>query len=292
MPRTSAIGTLLHLSLAVFISAAPTLLKAQVQGPLTFKTVSVGAVHTEATGVDNAGDIVGFYVDSRGVDHGFIDIAGKIMAINVPGSVATRVYGISEDYNKIVGWYTDSSGRQHGFKFTGTFTTVDVPGATWTHAFSITNVGSIVGAYADSDGVVHSFFDLNGNGDFSTLEFKGSDRVEVYGINGVGYMVGIYDNSAGVEQGVFGFRALTITISFPGAVVTSADGISDNVEIVGHYGAKADGPFHGYTLYNGEFHSVNFPGVEDTRCNGLNLNGEIVGRYTDAKGIIHGFSAQ
>ena len=64
---------------------------------LTFKTVSVpSAVQTEATGVDNAGDIVGFYVDSRGVDHGFIDTAGKITTINVPDSVATHVYGISE----------------------------------------------------------------------------------------------------------------------------------------------------------------------------------------------------
>lgn len=294
MSRRNAITTLLCLSLTVAVSAGAGALQAQAQATLTFTRISVaGAVETDANAIDNAGNIVGYYVDSKGVDHGFIDAAGKITTLNVPDSIGTRAYGISEDYGIIVGWYTDASGIQHGFEYTGTFTTIDVPGATWTRAYSVNTSGSIVGSYADSDGVVHGFLDRNGHGDFTTLDFDGSDFVEVHSINGLGYMVGNYDDASGIEHGVFGADgALVSAINFPRATVTSADGISDGLEIVGYFGASASGPFHGYTQSASEFHTVKFPGAIDTRCMGVNTQGDIVGRYTNSKGVVHGFVAK
>jgi hypothetical protein len=39
----------------------------------------------------------------------------------------------------------------------GTFTTIDVPDATFTRAFGINAVGDIVGFYEDSSGTGHGF---------------------------------------------------------------------------------------------------------------------------------------
>jgi hypothetical protein len=100
------------------------------------------------------------------------------------------------------------------------------------------------------------------------------------------------DTSSG-EHGVRGASgALGSAINVPGARITSADGVNDAINIVGHYGASAAGPFHGYFLSGGKFQRIDFPGGTETRCNGVGDDLEIVGRYTDARGVIHGFVAK
>jgi hypothetical protein len=39
----------------------------------------------------------------------------------------------------------------------GAYTTIDVPGAEWTHIYSINARGQIVRAYGDAEGVQHGF---------------------------------------------------------------------------------------------------------------------------------------
>jgi hypothetical protein len=280
------------LSVAVSL-AAP---KAQSQTHLTFTTVDVrGATHSEANGVSLAGEIVGFYVDSKLVEHGFKDVNRKITTINFPGSTGTRAYGIDLNAEFIVGSYTDSNFTPHGFQLnsSGKFTTVDVPGAAWTRAMSVNTAGSIVGTYADSAGVVHGFLDKNGKGSFTTLDFPGAVLTEIHGIVNLRYMAGIFVDSSGIEHGVQGASgALVSAITVPGAGITSADGVNDAINIVGHFGAGAAGPFHGYLFMRAQFQTIDFPGATDTRCNGINDVIEIVGRYTDVKGVVHGFLAK
>jgi probable HAF family extracellular repeat protein len=74
-----------------------------------------GASLTDASGIDNAGDTVGFYVDSAGSTHGFVDQGGgNFTRIDVPGALSTRVFGINNS-SRIVGIYTDAIGT-HGFE--------------------------------------------------------------------------------------------------------------------------------------------------------------------------------
>jgi hypothetical protein len=270
--------------------------KAQSQRLLTFTTVDVrGATHTEANGVNLAGEIVGFYVDSKRVEHGFKDVAGKITTINFPGSTGTRAYGIDTNAIFIVGSYTDSTFTPHGFQLdaSGKFTTVDVPGAAWTRVLSVNSADTIVGAYADTAGVVHGFLDKNGKGRFTTLDFAGAVLTEIHSIVNLRYMAGIFVDSSGVEHGVQGASGtLGSAITVPGAGLTSAEGVNDAINIVGHFGASAAEPFHGYLFMGGQFQTIDFPGATDTRCNGISDAIEIVGRYTDVKGVVHGFLAK
>ncbi len=116
----------------------------------TFSTIDVpGAQETEAHGINDAGQIVGDFVDNAGL-HGFLYDRGTFTTIDVPGAQSTQAFGIN-DSGHIVGVFdTPPVGHQRlGFLYDGgTFTTIDVPGATsFTVAFGINNAGRIVGVF-------------------------------------------------------------------------------------------------------------------------------------------------
>jgi hypothetical protein len=55
-----------------------------------------GATYTDARGVNDQGDIGGFYTDSGGATHGFVrSKKGVFASIDYPGAVSTTVYGIN-----------------------------------------------------------------------------------------------------------------------------------------------------------------------------------------------------
>ena len=92
---------------------------------LTFKFTTIqlkGAQDTRVFGTNNAGVMVGAYVDSGGVDHGFMLKAGKVTTIDDPKGTNTNCLGINTA-GDVVGWYVASSGAaqgflRHGLKFT------------------------------------------------------------------------------------------------------------------------------------------------------------------------------
>jgi probable HAF family extracellular repeat protein len=113
------------------------------------------------------------------------------------------------------------------------FTPVDVPGAILTVAFGINNLGQIVGAFRDSDGV-HGF--ILDQGVFSTVDFPTNlpTYTELRGINDRGQIVGDTPNNPGgtrfafvLDNGVF----THLDAPFP----ISPRGINSRGEIVGSY---------------------------------------------------------
>ncbi|HEX4802583.1 MAG TPA: hypothetical protein VFV14_03670, partial [Myxococcaceae bacterium] len=83
-----------------------------------------------------------------------------------------------------------------------------------------------------------------------------------------------------------GEDATFTTIDFPGASLTSAQGITPSGDIVGSY-TSAD-VSHGFLLRGGEFNSIDFPGASYTAALGINRGGDIVGLYFIGDGG-HGF---
>jgi probable HAF family extracellular repeat protein len=123
---------------------------------------AVGPHGTSAEGINDSGDVVGTFVDSRGGRHGFLLSKGVYTTLDVPTSfngnstVAQQV----NTAGQIVGFYADASAVFHGFLLNqGNYTSVDVslPGAKSTQIFSVDAQGEIVGAYLDSSGGSHGF---------------------------------------------------------------------------------------------------------------------------------------
>jgi PEP-CTERM motif len=65
-----------------------------------------GSTFTQALGVNDLGEIVGFYVDGSGVQHGYIDNGGVFTSFDPPGSASTTINGLN-DKGDIVGFFTN-----------------------------------------------------------------------------------------------------------------------------------------------------------------------------------------
>jgi Hint domain len=113
---------------------------------------SISGGGTLPNGINNQGQIVGFFINSIGTQFGFVDTNGTFAAISDPLAAAglfvgTYASGIN-DSGEVVGWFYDASGSQHGMiDNAGTFTTVDYPGAIATGVRGINNTGDLVGFY-------------------------------------------------------------------------------------------------------------------------------------------------
>jgi hypothetical protein len=284
---TKKVCSFLVLCFSLAVSLALTAPKVHAQ---TFTTIDVpGAIETDANDINTKGTIVGFYVDSAGLDHGWAQVNGSIKKLNYPKATSTLAYGIN-DTNEIVGWYVDTAGVDHGFSFSkGKYTTIDPPGTTFTNAWGVNSAGEIVGTYIGTDGVYHGFT-LSGTTYTTFNAPKGAILTEFTGINNLGQMVGIYDDSAGVEHGFTLNSGKFASVTYPGTgvAVTATDRINDSGEIVGLYGFSTSGPFSGYSRTGTTYTTITYPGSTETRCRGLNNAGTIVGRYTDTTGVIHG----
>jgi probable HAF family extracellular repeat protein len=77
-----------------------------------------GSAYTEAYGINDSGQIVGYYSDGTR-EHGFLLDNGIYTTIDPPGSLRTEALGIN-DLGQIVGTYMDAGGNYHGFLATPT----------------------------------------------------------------------------------------------------------------------------------------------------------------------------
>lgn len=100
-----------------------------------------------ARGIDNAGDIVGWYLDSNGVLHGFYMPFGQ-NAVTVDDPNGANTIGLEGINNKgkAVGMFTDSSGNRHGFEYNiakKTFKELTISGATAVEVWGINDKGVV-----------------------------------------------------------------------------------------------------------------------------------------------------
>lgn len=102
--------------------------------------------NSQATGLNNAGTVVGFYMPTTTTSVGFLDAGGTISQIDPFASMFTQALGINNQ-GEIVGFYVDNNtGFQHGYvDINGNFTTVDPTGSVSTTINGINDRGQIVG---------------------------------------------------------------------------------------------------------------------------------------------------
>jgi len=115
-----------------------------------------GSVWTYAYGINNNGDIVGFYRESGGGDRGFLRHSNgsyeELIHPGAPGAtvIATFPYGIN-NLGQVVGHYQDNAGGRYAFLKDGdAWVAFNHPdGANATVPLGINDDGVIVGVYSD-----------------------------------------------------------------------------------------------------------------------------------------------
>ncbi len=122
----------------------------------TYTAISMpGASGTYGSGINDNGQIVGYYSDVSGT-HGFLFDGTNYVSINVPGAVSTLAYRINNQED-ICGYFLGTDEQYHGFVYSGTqFQTFDIEGAKDTFAFGLNDDGKITGYFRDKLGT-HSF---------------------------------------------------------------------------------------------------------------------------------------
>lgn len=136
-----------------------------------------GAAITQAFRIRAAGQIAGRYRGADGHWHAFVFREGQFTSIDVPGALEVASFpppvGINAAGDVVSSFcaaapcpvrLTDKLATVHGFLLPrangetgGPITTIDVPGALGTAAYSINTRGDIVGAYADPNHKAHGF---------------------------------------------------------------------------------------------------------------------------------------
>jgi len=249
-----------------------------------------GALATAAAGINDAGQIVGNFVDPARWRHGFLrSVRGAFTTIDGPGATETALEGINSA-GQTVGYFVDVHGRRHGFLRSpgGRFVTIDVPNAMGTSANAINDAGQIVGTFGDASGPNHAFL-RSAAGTLTTIDAPGARVTNANGINDDGQIVGRTVDATGHTHGFLRFPAGAVSlIDVPGSTESDLGGINEVGEIVGTFQDTA-GRSHGFARTpTGTFVTIDMPGATATNLNDVNSNGQIVGMFVVAK-TVHGY---
>jgi uncharacterized membrane protein len=160
------------------------------------------SLFTEATGINNSGDVVGDYRSRDGAFHGFVYRNRAYTTLDVPSAGDTGAAGVN-NLGQVVGCYSSCS---RGFVYdprTSHFSSIEFPGAVTTQVRDINDVGQLVGIYSLNNVDVHAFlYDSHG---FLTIDAPGAALTAPFGINNLGQVVGYY--VVQVAAGVFEHHA-------------------------------------------------------------------------------------
>ncbi len=265
------------------------------------------AIRTRAWGINPGGVIVGDYLDSSRVSHGFLLSEGHYVTVDVPGSLIgltgtlpTSLRGVSPG-GDIVGDYFAPPGSSaectvagsppciKGFLLhRGVFSTVLFPGHSGSIPQRITPNGNIYGCYHDVDLMGSMFgFTRTANG-FTSIDVPASMN---NGATPDGSMVvGLYTDMAMATHGYVLRNGTFQSFDVPSSTFTQAWDINPGANIVGDFKDSA-GVFHGFLQTGDRYTSIDFPAAVATHALGINPGGAIVGMYTDTNKVTHGFLA-
>ncbi len=291
--------TIQHLLLSIILPATCLVTAGQAQPATSIQLLTTfdypGATSTSPIGINDRGDVSGYFVDSSGATRGFVRLrngsfTAPIVEPNDTGN-STRGEGINSS-RLLCGYYLNGADQSnHGYFLSGrTFTQFDVAGASQTFLFGLNDAGNFVGSFIDSSGF-QGF--INEGGTTTVFNVPGASATEPLGISSSDEAVGLYFDPSGLH-GFFrdASGVLTFPMDVPGSTLTVLADLDDSGRIVGSYNDSA-GQNHGLLmLSSGAFLSFDYPGATETGLNGINNAGLMCGRYTDSAGIPHGFIAR
>ncbi len=165
-----------------------------------------GGTLIEASGINDKGAVVGTYVDSAGVAHGFLKVGNKVTNLNPPGAVSGTPVGPADGFINNAGVIT---------------------------IFATNSAGTDVSFTTANNGKTYKAFHGKGEGPTGTA---------IHNINSKGDIVATVFDSAGNRHGILLHAGKQYSFDDPnGAGSTRADGLNDKLGIVGRYGSGAFG---------------------------------------------------
>jgi photosystem II stability/assembly factor-like uncharacterized protein len=276
---------------------APVAVLASMAKPYTFQFTSIdwpNAKLTNALGVNDIGDVVGYWYYVSDTPFGFVasppyTSQSDFTRIQYPNATRTEAWGIN-NAGTVVGYYVDSNSNFFGFWVTPPYTSQDysnpisLGSGTFTIATGINDDGLIVGYYNDATGS-HGFMEDINTG-VTTEDIGGSGDSYVHKINGDALLLGTFagGNSFLYQPVLKEYYDLSVTMS---AVNSSLEMVGDDTFY--DYATNTQTPIG---LPQGAVSGGAFD-ISDYMLNqsGNNLGTGVVGEWTDSNSVTHGFIA-
>ncbi len=193
---------------------------------------------TSCWGINNSGEITGSY-SAVTWGNGFIYSGGTFTDVIYPGATAgTIAYGLN-NVGQIVGSYADNTG-QFGFLYTassGTYTKLQVPGATATLAVGVNDSGIVTFEWVNSTFVFSGAYLAGGH--YHLLNVPGATQSKARGINVHGAMVLNAQDSSGVWHGYVYAHGTFTQFDVANATNTYSFGINSLGQLVGGFNPSA-----------------------------------------------------
>jgi len=212
-----------------------------------------GALQTACEGINDSGEITGWYEDASQQFHGFTDIGGTFQANDFifTGGVSNK--------GSYVGYYVGPS------------STTGCNGATGTTCFS----------YLATPQTTLSL---------TTVQAANAMNTSIYGVNNSNVLVGWYTDATNTTHGVMLSGNTTTNIDDPNAANGSTIGVGVNTsgQVVGSY-IDAGNQSHGFLYTSGNFTDIGPPAAVSSYAYNITDTGTITGTYYDASNTQHGF---
>jgi uncharacterized membrane protein len=209
-----------------------------------------GAVSSFASGVSDAGVVVGSFTSTRitneqgdvvpGPSSSFIYTAGSYVRFDVAGATETYLRAISPDGRYMSGYYINAAGRGVGFIYdrtTGVRTDVSKANSLLTIAQGINNNGLMVGSdILTGPPTTRPGFVYDVASNLRTdLAIAGMPRTAIRSIADDGEMAGWFIDAGGLQHGFVGLTTGYEQIDFLGAGATYVEGSNNAGVLVGGY---------------------------------------------------------
>jgi len=281
-----------HLAALILTLGAVMLLAVASGADPSFQFTSIdfpGALLTNAQGINSRGDIVGWYVDTTGKQHGFKLSEDDFTSFDYPGAMVTDARGINR-HGDIVGAYINAPGgppNMHGYLLKrGTFSEVQFPGYLGTIAQRISPRGDIYGCNHNTDFMASMHGFMRTTDGYSAIDVPASMN------NGAtpdgSTVAGFYTDMNGQTHGYLIDEGSFMPFDVPNSNVTQAWDINPKGLVVGNF-RDTSGKIHGFLKTDNEYATIDFPGASVTAARGINRGADIVGFYVDTSGKTHGF---
>jgi uncharacterized membrane protein len=257
------------------------------------------AANTEATSINDSGEVAGWYWDTSGGIHSFRrspDGALETFSAPLPNS-QIQATGINSS-GTIIGWVTDQHAVAHSFlrPASGLPLPFDVPGSSRSAAFTINSNGVIAGICYLLGNINEQSYVRDAGGHITVFRIPGTFRTLAVQINNAGFIAGYDQVELGLSSAFHGFlrnphAGGILIFDVPRSVSTKVSGMNNGGTIAGDFFDQHGSTHHYIRTVDGKFTLFDTPGGSPigfpSNVTGINDGGTVVGYYQDPHTLVY-----
>ncbi|MBC2736574.1 MAG: PEP-CTERM sorting domain-containing protein [Desulfobacteraceae bacterium] len=253
---------------------------------------TLGGSRSEATGINDTGQVVGFSRTEDGKTHGFYYENGSMIDLGTLGGNSSYAYDINNN-NQIVGKsYLEGVNQWHAFLYENNeMIDLGTLGGSTSAAYGINDFGQIAGEAASAYGYTAFIYQ---NLEMSSLGTLGGDQSWGYGINEAGQIVGTsrtFDGS--IHAFMYDDGEMFDLGAYEGSLSQAYD-INDTGDIIGYFSpvTSVGDSRHPFLYSEGEMIDLGSLGGPSARATAINDSSQVVGWSNTADSQTHPFLYQ